>query len=231
MYALLRNFIIFMLFYCILYIPGVNVSAAEDPLTEKLLRFDVIIDVGHGGIDGGTSAGNILEKDLNLQISSRLYSELQKRGFQVGITRLHDYALSDDSPFQTIRSRHKRDLIQRKMIANELKPKVFLSIHMNHSPLRYVHGPLIIYQQRAESFLLAQQLQDSLNQTAQTNKSSYPSQRYYLLQTVQSPTMIAEVGYLSHRIEREKLVQPDYQQRIAVSIANAIEAYFFLYPV
>jgi len=31
--------------------------------------FDVIIDVGHGGVDGGTSStNNILEKDINLAI-------------------------------------------------------------------------------------------------------------------------------------------------------------------
>jgi N-acetylmuramoyl-L-alanine amidase len=32
---------------------------------------DVLLDVGHGGIDGGTSFGDLLEKDINLSIAQK----------------------------------------------------------------------------------------------------------------------------------------------------------------
>lgn len=34
----------------------------------------ILLDVGHGGIDGGTSAQGVLEKDINLAISQRSIS-------------------------------------------------------------------------------------------------------------------------------------------------------------
>lgn len=225
-----RFVVLFSSLLCLTLVPDSMVMATDEPLMEKLLRFDLIIDVGHGGIDGGASVGTILEKDLNLEISSRLYAELQRRGYQVGITRLHDYALSDDSPFHSIRSRHKRDLLQRQMIANEIKPKVFLSIHTNYSSSRSTRGPVIIHQYRGESFLLAQWLQQHLNQTAAAGQIGYASRRYHLLQTVQSPAMIVEVGYMSHPIERQKLVQPTYQQRIATAMSDAIDLFFLVVP-
>lgn len=49
-----------------------------------------MIDAGHGGKDQGTSAGNVLEKDLNLQVAEKLAKELKKRGASVLLTRTDD---------------------------------------------------------------------------------------------------------------------------------------------
>lgn len=200
-----------------------------EQLRRRLMPCDVMIDVGHGGIDGGTSAGELLEKDLNLAIGRKLYATLQARGYGVSITRLHDYALSDDSPFSSIRSRHLRDLKQRVYIAKVVKPKLFISIHTNYSSISSIRGPLVIHQNTAESYLFAQLLQESLNETAQINKKSYPSRRYFLLNGVKTPALITEVGYISHYAERKKLVDDAYQDKLVNAIAQAIEQYFIIY--
>jgi N-acetylmuramoyl-L-alanine amidase len=45
-----------------------------------ITNVDVLLDVGHGGIDGGTSFGDLLEKDINLSIAKKTYDSLQKKG-------------------------------------------------------------------------------------------------------------------------------------------------------
>ena len=50
-----------------LYIPGNNVSAVSDNISENNI---ILLDAGHGGEDGGAiGIGGIIEKDLNLAIT------------------------------------------------------------------------------------------------------------------------------------------------------------------
>lgn len=63
---------------CILLLQETPSTAAEpkhnkEPeISNYLFRHPVIIiDAGHGGIDGGTSADDLLEKDINLAISQK----------------------------------------------------------------------------------------------------------------------------------------------------------------
>lgn len=233
-------FITLILFFHLLSLIVAPISSATTAHSEEgesspemrklMLEYDVIIDIGHGGIDGGTFYQDLLEKDLNLAIGSKLYHRLRAQGYQVGVTRLQDYALSDDSSFEWIRSRHIRDLKQRWLIAESLKPKAFISIHINFSPLRKTRGPVILHQRRAESYLLAELLQDELNQLAKTKKQMKATHDYYLLEKVTSPTLIAEVGYISHPSEREKLQNEKYQEHIVQKMAEALNTFFILYP-
>ena len=87
----------------------------------------VVIDPGHGGHDAGThGASGLLEKEVVLDVAQRLGKLLEERlGSEVIYTR------SDDTFIP---------LEQRTQIANEHKADLFLSIHANSSPFRYVAG-------------------------------------------------------------------------------------------
>ncbi|HYH02492.1 MAG TPA: N-acetylmuramoyl-L-alanine amidase, partial [Bacillota bacterium] len=54
----------------------------------KLSRLTVVIDPGHGGVDGGAQdiQGN-LEKDVNLRIGLAAARQLQESGLKVVMTR------------------------------------------------------------------------------------------------------------------------------------------------
>jgi N-acetylmuramoyl-L-alanine amidase len=91
----------------------------------KLQR--VVIDPGHGGHDAGTSGPDGLhEKDVVLDVAKRLGDLIQERlGSEVVYTRTDDTFIP---------------LSRRTDIANELKADLFLSIHVNSSPLKAVGG-------------------------------------------------------------------------------------------
>ena len=96
-------------------------------LNQKL----VVVDPGHGGMDGGgVGVENVLEKDLNLQIAKKLEQILTANGYRVIMTRNEDISLHDAGK-TTVREQKNSDLKNRASIANEQKAGLFVSIHMN----------------------------------------------------------------------------------------------------
>lgn len=66
------------------------ISAQSLPLQDTI----IMVDAGHGGRDSGTYYGDILEKDINLEIAKELEKELTKYGAIVYMTRKRDVDLS-----------------------------------------------------------------------------------------------------------------------------------------
>ncbi|MGD0288704.1 MAG: N-acetylmuramoyl-L-alanine amidase [Candidatus Binataceae bacterium] len=80
----------------------------------------VVIDAGHGGHDPGTeAAGDVAEKDLTLQIATRLRDALAASGIDARLTRDRDIFLT---------------LAERTQMANRNRADLFVSIHLNASP-------------------------------------------------------------------------------------------------
>lgn len=89
-------------------------------------HFLVMIDPGHGGYDPGTqSSAGAVEKDLALQIATRLKAGLEARGIRAEMTRSTDVFIS---------------LAERTRIANRAGADLFVSIHLNSSPNTYTTG-------------------------------------------------------------------------------------------
>src|SRR5690606_13959025 len=64
------------------------------PLSGKV----IVVDAGHGGIDGGASSkSGILEKDVTLKIAKQLRDYLQEAGALVIMTRETDRDLADEN--------------------------------------------------------------------------------------------------------------------------------------
>jgi N-acetylmuramoyl-L-alanine amidase len=200
---------------------------AEDN-RQQMLGHDqrmILIDAGHGGIDGGTSHGDILEKDITLAISRRLFLLLRSDGFDAVLNRIGDYAPSDENNWLRSRSRHLRDLAQRKELAETLPASVVVSIHINWAPSPAKHGPLVLYRQEGRSFLLARTIQDQLNKLYGMNTGPRVGKPFYLLNKITATTVIVEAGFVSSPVDRAKLCSPKGQEEIAEAIANGIAAY------
>lgn len=189
---------------------------------------DVLIDVGHGGVDSGTSHENLLEKEINLQMAHILYQRLSEKGYRVGVNRTNDYALSDENRWLQNPSRHLRDLAQRKHLAIELRPQAMISLHVNWSGDPRRRGPVVLYQKNNQSYFLAYVMQNALNKLYQMNHIPVMGRTYYVLNHSACPTVIVEMGFVSNQKDRQMLTSPAKQQQLAEAIAAAIDEYFFL---
>lgn len=95
--------------------------------------YDITIDPGHGGMDGGASVGSYCEDDFTLKIAESLKSKLENYGFKVKLTR-EEGDLSDDKIMEEY-GKHGR-----AVISNEVFSKYTFSIHLNSNKSSYVSG-------------------------------------------------------------------------------------------
>ncbi|WP_263281074.1 N-acetylmuramoyl-L-alanine amidase family protein [Paenibacillus darwinianus] len=141
------------------------------------------------------------------------------------MNRSGDYALSDDNRWHLTQSRHRKDLSQRRHLADEIPVQLFVSLHVNWSSNGSAHGPLLLHQNEGRSALLAAFIQNSLNREQGLIRSPRLGKPYYLLRRVQTPAVIVETGFLSNPRDRNALIDPREQQRVATAIADAIRYY------
>lgn len=210
--------ILFFVMVVILHVPTVS---AHLPLSGKI----IYIDPGHGGVDPGSVVGDILEKDINLNISKFLSEELKKIGATVYMTRDGDYDLG--APNATYRK--KSDFDHRIKKINQSNTNLYLSIHLNVLADKRYSGPQVFYHKKDENGeKLAQHIQTILNEKLKSDREikQIPSSTYMYSKLNVSGVLI-ECGFLSNAQEKKLLVTEEYQKKIASSIAEAIQSYSF----
>ena len=119
------------------YIP---IKACKIDNSEKI----ILIDPGHGGIDGGAkSKSGTIEKDINLQISLKLRDSLKEKGYKVYMTRECDEGLYQKGT--TVREKKREDLNKRVEMKKETECDIFISIHQNMFPQSKCYGAQVWY--------------------------------------------------------------------------------------
>lgn len=204
----------------------VSKMTAVDASSDKLINATVIVDAGHGGVDGGTSADDgTLEKHLNLQIALKLESILKSMGINTVMTRTEDISIHDESA-NTIRNKKISDLKNRLSIINNTDDSVFVSIHQNHFSNPIYYGTQIFYSKNnPESSILANSIRQSVISVLQKNNTREIKQSgtdIYLLHHAQTPAVMVECGFLSNADETAKLKDENYQRKLAFMIAIGI---------
>ncbi|WP_314587942.1 N-acetylmuramoyl-L-alanine amidase [Paenibacillus terrigena] len=205
-----------------------SVAAEPASMNEVFTHPVIVIDVGHGGIDGGTSHENILEKNINLEIGTRLYLLLQKQGIHAVLNRTGDYALSEDNHWLNNKSRHRRDLAQRRQLTEEIPTEMLVSLHVNWNKNRSRRGPVVLYKEEGRSIMLANIIQNALNKHYGTHMEMQSGKPFYLLRRVNQPAVIIETGFISNSVDRRMLCDPKEQTAIASTIAGALQYYLSL---
>ncbi|MFC3345335.1 N-acetylmuramoyl-L-alanine amidase [Paenibacillus abyssi] len=205
-------------------------EAQAEPLDDQwaLPEAEILIDVGHGGIDGGTHEGGVLEKDINLAVAKKLYLLLNAQGISTVMNRTADYALSDDNRWHATRSRHGRDLSQRSQLSQEINLRMLVSLHVNWSRNRSAKGPVVLHQSEGRSALLAFFIQNALNNQQGTRTLPRLGKPFYLLRKVEQPAVIVEMGFISHPDDLKMLTNPHGQTHIAEAIATGLRQYLIV---
>ncbi len=208
---------------------------ARFPKVRKAIRprAVVILDAGHGGRDGGTVAGDSLEKELNMKVVHLVAEQLRKERIRVVFTRQGDATKS---------------LRNRVDIANGYPSAIFVSVHHNAStsskpegietyytnakPASAVSGQRRIFDvEQGERFidhrgeLLAREIQAASCELTQAVDRGVKDGGMALTRLVSCPAVLVECGFLSNVRERARLKDKGYRQKLSDGISRGILAF------
>lgn len=191
-------------------------------VADTMLGLVVFVDPGHGGYDPGTEREQILEKNINLQISEKLFDKMLSEGMTGLMARTGDYDLSS-----AYSKNHKlEDLKKRAEYINHSGANILVSVHLNALSDSSVHGPMVYYRAKDQlSGELASAIQDRLNDLTGLDKIIH-EENYYLFKATKIPAVLVECGFLSNAEERNRLLNEKYQEKIARAIFEGVKVFW-----
>ncbi len=234
--------------------PVLHAPKGLEPSLFRLAVRSVVLDPGHGGTDpGAIGAGGVKEKDVTLDVASRVKALLEDAKLSVGMTRDGDATLS---------------LRERVLLANARRPDLFVSIHVNSLPRvkdkrvveTYVLGTttdervqqlagdenresgytladyrkllegVLVDARSEESRRLAQSVQGGLVASLRPavpklEDHGVKEAPFVVLIATEMPGVLAEVSTVSNDDEARRLKDAGYRQTIARALADGILAY------
>lgn len=169
----------------------------------------------------GTFSGKT-EYELNLEVSLLLRTELEKRGYEVILTREdHDTAISNS---------------ERALMAYEQGGDIYVRIHANGSEDASVSGALAMVPSQdnpyvgnlaSDSYLLADCILSAYCSEAEFQSLGI---QYYDNMTginwSKLPVMILEMGFMTNESDDLRMADSLVQSRMATGIADGIDQYF-----
>jgi N-acetylmuramoyl-L-alanine amidase len=222
---------------------GVDIEKTIVPLasefyfrpSEKIL----VLDPGHGGVNGGTQSPHTrqIEKNLTLDWALRIKRRLAGTGWTVMLTRTNDVDLT---------------LAQRVALTDELQPDLFLSLHFNavdgtaKSNLEsgietycmtptglpstitrdFEDDPMKVFpnnQFDSENLQWAVRLHHQLLSVTGAHDRGVRRARFMgVLREQRRPAVLIEGGYLSSPSEARLLGESAYREKLAWAVAAAI---------
>lgn len=194
------------------------------PTDEKDIRAvtKIAIDPGHGGEDpGAIGVGGTKEKQVNLAIAHKVAKQIKMQlGMPVVLARNGDYTLSQD---------------QRLQAFSQSDADVLLVLHAQASFNSAPHGIVLFVRPLEEQASGTVAENDDSMQLAQTLKASLLAAglpvhgilRAPLLPLGRGdlPTVLVEMGYLSHTEDRARLTAEEGQSALASALFNGLNTF------
>ena len=176
----------------------------------------IIIDPGHGGLDGGATGNNLIEKDLNLKSSLYMYDRFNELGIPVKITRDSDEYLPKTERVERVKSLYNNE------------PNVILI--SNHINAGGGEGAEVVYSLKNDS-TLAQSVLNNIGEAGQIKRKVYqrrlpenPNKDYYyiLRETGNLEPILIEYGFIDNINDASKLKNnlEDYAEAVVKAVAE-----------
>lgn len=170
----------------------------------------IVIDPGHGGDDNGAVWGYAEEDDINLIVSFLLRCELEKRGFDVPLSREADL-------FIPLYSRTRR--------ANDMEADLFVSIHCDafHNTMAsgmsvHVHPDCSDATVDIATNIITKMAERFPDHRTRGVKAS----DFHVLRETIMPAVLIECEFMSNPETRKFLKEPEHQLGLARAIAHGV---------
>ena len=168
------------------------------------------------------AATGVKEYELTLTVAKKLEEELKNRGYRVVMIRTgHDVNLSN---------------AERSEIANESGADIFIRLHANSMENSGVYGALAMCMTEqnpynaelySQSYILSKKIIDSIcSRTGTKNRGVQKADNSSAINWCKIPVSVVEMGFLSNPDEDRWLQSEDYQGKITLGIADAVDSYF-----
>tara|TARA_Y100001968_G_C19428258_1_gene755601 strand:+ start:1379 stop:2464 length:1086 start_codon:yes stop_codon:yes gene_type:complete len=177
-------------------------------------KYLIVIDPGHGGPDSGAvGIKSLQEKDVVLDVSLQVANLLKLKGVNVILTRSNEVDLG---------------LYPRVALANRKKATAFVSIHANASrnAKKDVSGIETFYFSGSKARKLATTIQtEVLKVSPGSPDRGVRRGRYFVIRRTRMPAALAEIGFVTGRLDALKLSQASHRRKVAFAIAKGIIRY------
>ena len=213
-------------------------------------KYTIVVDPGHGGHDSGARGNGYNEKDIALQVATRLANNL-RQDYNVIMTRDSDFFVPLDT---------------RAKIGNDANADFFISIHLNSSSSSSANGTEVFYFSKKDqgsyatqvakfenkvdgsygdvpfsdfilndifykknqktSQAIAESVLNNLINTTGLRRRGVFGANFAVLRGSNSPSILVELGFMNNYSDLSKFLSPDDQERAAAAIGDAIRKYF-----
>ena len=213
-------------------------------------KYTIVVDPGHGGHDSGARGNGYNEKDIALQVATRLANNL-RRDYNVIMTRDSDFFVPLDT---------------RAKIGNDANADFFISIHLNSGSSSSANGTEVFYFSKKDegsyaarvaqienrvdssygdtpfsdlvvkdifyrtnqkkSQAIATTVLDNLINNIGLRRRGVFGANFAVLRGSNSPSILVELGFMNNYGDLSQYLTPEGQERAAQAIANGIRQYF-----
>ena len=162
----------------------------------------------------GTIAAGVAKAGANCILISR--------GATVYLTREEDNDLSARTS-----ERKRSDLYNRAKYINTIKPNMYISIHLNATTSSSWKGLQVFYNKNnEENKVIAETITNNLKNNINNIREVKEENKYYMYKYIKYPGVLIEAGFISNPDENYLLRQEEYQNKLIILIADAIEKYY-----
>ena len=201
---------------CFSFLNPAKATAANNVYGADLSGIVILLDVGHGGYDGGAEAQKpdgtkVDEAELNLNLANALKKELEKMGATVVMNRTDDASLTVD---------------ERIMYLKEVAPDLCIALHQNSiSGYPNIGGGLINYF-TPYSQKISQYMYEQTKEASIYSKLYLEWGLYYVARQTACPVVLMENGYMTNAQDLANMLDENMLLVKAQSMARATAEYF-----
>ena len=201
---------------CFLFLKPGKATAASNAYGVDLSGITVMLDVGHGGYDGGAvgeHAGGIYaeEADCNLALAKALQKELESIGATVILNRDEDRTLTLD---------------ERISVLKQTKPDLCIAIHHNAYGGHPEITGLEVYYFTPYTQRLADLIHQANKEDTVYKKVSLNWHVYFMARETTCPVVLMENGYVSSPYDAANMLDPVAIETKAKAMARGVARYY-----